>query len=103
MLLAPRPAAETTGRDLPQRTGLGRVMTDTTPTKKPDGLPPPRRCIHSTHLEVKSMSTISRRNMLTAAAMPALGVPAAALVATAAAPDQIFAALERHRAALDAY
>jgi hypothetical protein len=37
---APRPAAETTGRDLPQRSGHRRVMTETIPTKKQNGLPP---------------------------------------------------------------
>ena len=37
---APRPAAQTTGRDLPQRTGPRRAMTETIPTKKQNGLPP---------------------------------------------------------------
>jgi hypothetical protein len=38
--MRPDPLLRATGRDLPQRTDAGRVMTDPIPTKKTDGFPP---------------------------------------------------------------
>jgi hypothetical protein len=87
---APTRRFETTGRDLPQRTGARRVMTETIPINKQTGLPP--GSVHSQMI----MSAMNRR-ALVAAILPAIAIPAAAQCVLA--PDPVFAAIANHRLA----
>jgi hypothetical protein len=57
----PDPKFAPPGRDLPQRTGQGRVMTETIPIKKQTGLPLPDVCIHTTKWETIHHGQIEQR------------------------------------------
>jgi hypothetical protein len=70
---------QTAGRHLPQRLGLGSVMTDSSDSTNPFGFSPWRVDHPQTMERKKPMSTLSRRTLVTgAAALPAFAVPAVA-------------------------